>query len=216
MPIHPDPGPVVWFARHAESVWNEAGIVQGQADAPGLHDAGREQARRLAGRLVGSGAELIVTSDLRRAVETAQVVARMLEVPVAYEPLLRERDLGNVEGEPQVRLVGELSGHDGDVVVDADARPEGGESLRELYARVERCLEGFRTSPPAPRFVAVTHGGFLRVARNVLAGTPADDMTWPPTPNAGLWWVDLTNGRLEEVPDPAVTPSPLRPAASAD
>ncbi len=199
--------PVVWFARHAESVWNDAGLVQGQAVAPGLSATGHEQARRLARRLADCPVEMVVTSDLLRAMETAEIIAEALAVPIFHEPRLRERNLGNIEGEPQARLIGEISGHDRAVVTNADARPAGGESLRELYGRVERCLEAFRTAPPAHSFVAVTHGGFLRVARNVLRGTPVEDMTWPATPNALLWRIDLSNGAVEELPDPAVAAS---------
>jgi broad specificity phosphatase PhoE len=198
MPGHGD-SPIVWLARHAESEWNKAGIVQGQANAPGLTEAGVVQARALATRMAGRGAEVVVTSDLLRAVETARVIAETLGVPLVTEPLLRERDLGSIEGGSQAQLVGELSGHDGAAVTDADARPIGGESLRDLAARVERCLEGFRSWPPAPRFVAVTHGGFLRVALNLLQGRTVDAMTWPETPNAVLWRVDLATGDLEEV-----------------
>jgi broad specificity phosphatase PhoE len=196
---HGDMGPVVWFARHAESVWNEAGLVQGQADAPGLTETGVGQARELATRLAGCGAEVVVTSDLRRAVETARIIAEALGVPLVTESLLRERDLGTIEGGSQAQLVGELSGHDGTTVTDADARPIGGESLRDLYGRVGRCLEGFRSSPPAACFVAVTHGGFLRVAMNLLEGRAVEAMSWPSTPNAVLWRVELSSGRLEEV-----------------
>jgi 2,3-bisphosphoglycerate-dependent phosphoglycerate mutase len=191
--------PIVWLARHAESVWNKAGIVQGQANAPGLTEAGVVQARGLATRMAGRGAEVVVTSDLLRAVETARVIADTLGVPLVTEPLLRERDLGCIEGGSQAQLVGELSGHDGTAVTDPDARPMGGESLRDLSARVERCLEGFRSWPPAQRFVAVTHGGFLRVALNLLQGRTVDAMTWPPAPNAVLWRVDLATGDLDEV-----------------
>jgi broad specificity phosphatase PhoE len=192
-------GPIVWFARHAESVWNEAGLVQGQADAPGLTETGVLQARELAIRLAGCGTEVVVSSDLQRAVETARIIAEALGVPLVTEALLRERDLGGIEGGSQAQLVGELSGHDGTRVTDADARPIGGESLRDLYTRVARCLEGFRDSPPARCFVAVTHGGFLRVAQNLLEGRAVEAMRWPSTPNAVLWRVDLSSGRLEDV-----------------
>jgi broad specificity phosphatase PhoE len=192
-------GPIVWFARHAESVWNEAGLVQGQADAPGLTQTGVVQAHELAIRLAGRGAQVVVTSDLRRAVETARIIAEALGVPLVTEALLRERDLGSTEGGSQAQLVGELSGHDGTSVTDADARPIGGESLRDLYERVARCLEEFRNTPPAWCFVAVTHGGFLRVAKNLLEGRGVEAMSWPSTPNAVLWRVDLSSGRLEDV-----------------
>ena len=200
MPGASDRGPMVWFVRHAESIWNEAGLVQGQADAPGLSAAGTLQAEQLAVRLAGCGAGAVLSSDLLRAMETARPIAARLSVPVTSEPMLRERDLGAAQGRPTTSLVPSESGYDGTVVVDPDARPAGGESLRQLYQRVGRCLEELRRSPLAPAMVVVTHGGFLRAARAWLAGTAVDAMGWTDEPNAEVWQVDLGRDRTRIEP----------------
>jgi 2,3-bisphosphoglycerate-dependent phosphoglycerate mutase len=193
-------GPIVWFVRHAQSIWNEARLVQGQSDAPGLSSLGIGQARELAARLAGTGAGSVLSSDLLRAMETAGPIAARLGVSLDADPQLRERNLGAFEGGSSAELIPAVTGYDGGGVVDPDARPPGGESLRELYARVNGCVEGFRSSPPAPVFVAVTHGGFMRVARACLEGTSVDSMRWPATPNAVVWRVDLATGELSEDP----------------
>src|SRR5579875_3215611 len=154
-------GLVVWLVRHAESVWNQAGLVQGQADAPGLTPSGAAHARALAEFLAGTGAAAVVSSDLRRAVETARPIAARLGATLVTDRRLRERNLGRLEGGPASLLGPELSGDTATGQVDPDVRPAGGETLRELSARVEDWLEAVRWSPPAPSFVAVTHDGVL-------------------------------------------------------
>src|SRR5579875_1756898 len=93
-------GLVVWLVRHAEGVWNQAGLVQGQADAPGLTPSGAAHARALAEFLAGTGAAAVVSSDLRRAVETARPIAARLGATLVTDRRLRERNLGRLEGGP--------------------------------------------------------------------------------------------------------------------
>jgi broad specificity phosphatase PhoE len=187
------PRTVLWLVRHAESVWNRAGLIQGQAPAPGLTRSGAAQARALADMLAGTGAAVVVSSDLRRAVETARPIAVRLAVAVATDQRLRERNLGQLEGTPASvlgpALLGDTAGP-----LDVDIRPPGGETLRELYSRVKGWLEAVRTAPPAPVFVAVTHDGVLRAVRACLAGLPPEAMAAPPIPNGVAWRVELRSG----------------------
>jgi len=187
------PRTVVWLVRHAESVWNRAGLIQGQAPAPGLSQSGAAHARALADVLAGSGAAVVLSSDLRRAVETARPIAVRLAVTVAIDQRLRERNLGQLEGMPASvlgpALFGDVAGP-----LDVDARPPGGETLRELYARVKGWLEAVRAAPPAPVFVAVTHDGVLRAVRACLAGLPPEAMAAPAIPNGVAWRVELGSG----------------------
>ncbi len=188
-------GLVVWLVRHAESVWNQAGLVQGQADAPGLTPSGAAHARALAEFLAGTGAAAVVSSDLRRAVETARPIAARLGATLVTDRRLRERNLGRLEGGPASLLGPELSGDTATGQVDPDVRPAGGETLRELSARVEDWLEAVRWSPPAPSFVAVTHDGVLRALRALLSGRPPEAMAAPSIPNGVVWRVELGDAR---------------------
>jgi probable phosphoglycerate mutase len=201
-----DDGPVVWLARHAESVWNEVGLVQGHAEAPGLTSDGRVQAATLAGHLIGSGVEAVVCSDLLRAVETAEIVAAALGTPLLLDPRLRERNLGVLEGGPGDALVPAVTGYDQGRCVDPDVKPAGGESVRELYERAAGCLESFAADPPASTFAVVTHGGFLRVVKAWFDRAPFESMTWPPTPNTVLWRGELGSRVLDVEPALPVSP----------
>lgn len=186
-PILPDGGYVpdrrLWLVRHGESTWNAAGLVQGQLD-PGLSAAGREQAGRCAGLLAARRTpEAIYSSDLRRALETAAPIAEALGLPVFIEPCLRERSLGEAEGNPSALLGPRHSGIDGARVADADAAPEGGESVRQLYERAAACAARILASHGGD-VVFVCHGGVVRVLLAWLDGVGPEEMTWPVVDNA--------------------------------
>lgn len=173
--------------RHGESTWNALHLVQGQADAPGLTEHGRAQASRLAKELIGAGACQLYSSDLRRALETAAPIAQALGTSVHVDQALRERALGDAEGKPSSLLGPDRSGHVGGGVVDADAAPPGGESIRELYARATSCAARLLESN-SEDLVLVTHGGVVRVLLAWLDGIGPDDMAW----------ADVANGSCTE------------------
>jgi broad specificity phosphatase PhoE len=172
----------LWLVRHGESIWNASGLVQGQLD-PGLSHAGRRQAERCA-RVIASGPapESLYSSNLRRATETAIVIASALGLEVRLEPDLRERSLGDAEGRQAAALDAARSGIEGGLVVDADAAPAGGESVRELYARAVGCAERIISSNRRGT-VLVCHGGVVRVLLAWLDGIGPDGMPWPEIEN---------------------------------
>src|SRR5271163_3367840 len=129
-------GPVLWLVRHGESTWNARGLAQGQSDQPRLTRRGARQAHYAARQLRGLPIDEVYVSDLRRAVATATPVAEVLGLDFTRDPRLRERGLGVLEGSRSVAGPAALSGVAGDRVIDPDARPPEGESLRDLYWRV--------------------------------------------------------------------------------
>jgi 2,3-bisphosphoglycerate-dependent phosphoglycerate mutase len=177
----------LFLVRHGESGWNRERLIQGQSRmAPGLTAAGREDASGAADDLAGSGADLILASDLRRAVETALPIAARLGVPFRLESRLRERSLGTAEGRPGDQVHPHELGVTGRRVTDPDARPPGGESVRQLYDRVTGLLSDLLSCSPGGRLILVTHGGPIRVARAYLAGLSAAEMPWPTVPNGSI------------------------------
>jgi probable phosphoglycerate mutase len=177
----------LFLVRHGESGWNRERLIQGQSRmAPGLTPAGREDAFGAADDLVAAGADLILASDLRRAVETALAIAARLGVGIRLESRLRERLLGAAEGRPSDQVDPHELGVTGRRVTDPDARPLGGESVRQLYDRVTGLLSELVSTSPGRRIILVTHGGPIRVARAYLAGVGAGEMTWPNVPNGSI------------------------------
>jgi 2,3-bisphosphoglycerate-dependent phosphoglycerate mutase len=173
----------LWLVRHGESTWNARGVVQGQLD-PGLSRSGREQAAECARFLSGQAAPgAIHSSDLRRALETAAPIAEALDLAVLVEPGLRERSLGDAEGRPSLELGPDRSGIDGGRVVDADAAPEGGESIRQLFRRTVSSAGRILSASRRRDVVVVCHGGVVRVLLAWLDGVGPDSMAWPEVDN---------------------------------
>ena len=120
---------------------------------------------------------------------------------MARDTRLRERCLGDLEGAATAAVTPAVSGISGNRVVDPDARPPGGESLRDFYRRVagfaadlaEQRLPGMSRGPD--EIVIVAHGGTLRMLTACLRGVPVEQMGWEPLGNACILrsCVRLTN-----------------------
>jgi len=158
------------MVRHGETDWNRERRFQGQSDPP-LNAAGRGQARELAGRLSGESIDTVYASPLRRAYETAEIVAGRLGLEVRASDALREVFLGAWEGL---------------TLSDVEARfPEGyrrwvdhrdgwhdGETYDELGPRVIAGLLEIAEAHEGGCVLAVTHGGPIRSAVAAATGTP--------------------------------------------
>jgi 2,3-bisphosphoglycerate-dependent phosphoglycerate mutase len=201
-------GPVLWLVRHGESTWNALGLAQGQSDQPRLTSRGTRQARDVTRQLRGGPISAVYASDLQRAVATATPLAAALSLDFTRDPRLRERGLGVLEGTRSVAVPAALSGVAGSRVIDADARPPDGESLRDMYWRVAGFADDLLAASPPPagsplpgvscpvtgsnlpepvtgsrEIAVVAHGGTLRVLTAYLRGVPVERMTWEPIGN---------------------------------
>lgn len=156
------------LVRHGQSEWNAAGILQGQTAHVPLTPLGQVQAACAAEELARLRPGALVSSDLRRAVQTAEHCARATGLPVTTTPALREQGYGVLEGRPSRELW--------DLVdwTDPHWAAEGGESLAELHARVGAYLKHLAAEPPAEVVALVTHGDTIRAAQAVAAGLGPD------------------------------------------
>jgi broad specificity phosphatase PhoE len=148
----------VVFETHATSEDNEAGIATGWL--PGrLSAVGREQARELAERRRDDGLAVIFTSDLRRAVETAEIAFAGSPLPVVTDARLRECDYGELNGTPEPI-------HDRAARIDVPY--PGGESWRQAVARVSGFLEELRAERDGERALVIGHSA-TRLGLEVVA-----------------------------------------------
>ena len=140
----------IFLIRHGETAGNAARLVQ-RPDIP-LSERGIAQAERLARRLSTAGITSILASDLRRAAMTAEHLSRMTGLPIAFEPLLHERNFGDIRGTAYVDL-----GFD---PFDPDYAPPNGESWDVFHARVDRAWVRVREAAVATtgHLAVVTHG----------------------------------------------------------
>lgn len=186
------------LVRHGESEWNALGRVQGQADPP-LHPRGRDEARRTAPLVRALEPEVAVTSDLRRAVETGE----LLFPGAGTDPRWRESAMGDWTGRSGAELYAEPGGRFA-AWRDGLADPPGGESWDHVCDRVTEAARELRVSG-AERALVVTHGGPIRAACAVLVGLAPDQLV--PVGNASITVIELVHdrGRLASF---AVSPGP--------
>ncbi len=151
----------VILVRHGETQWNRESRIQGHSDST-LTAEGRAQAAAIAARLARERIDAIVSSDLRRAMDTAGRIALLCGRPVAGDPRLRERCFGMAEGltydEAGVRYPDAFSRQR---ETDVDFAIPGGESRRAFHERVGRAFEELATEHAGKRVVVVSHGGVL-------------------------------------------------------
>jgi 2,3-bisphosphoglycerate-dependent phosphoglycerate mutase len=177
---HSSTSQVLWLVRHGESTWNARGLAQGHDDRARLTSRGLRQARAIAVQLGDRRIRALYASDLRRALQTAAPLASALGLTVVRDARLRERCLGVLEGTAAAAISPAVSGISDGRVVNPDACPDGGESLRDFYRRVAR----FADDLAAAEVAIVAHGGTLRMLTACRQGVPVEEMTWEPLANA--------------------------------
>ena len=144
---------VIGLLRHGQTDWNIDFRLQGVTDIP-LNETGIGQARLAAEVIVATDWDVILTSPLSRARDTAEIVATAHGFSeFQIEPLLLERSFGEAEG----------LGHDEWRAKYADTNTvPGGESLAELEARSWQLLESLVENYSGQRVLAVSHGALIR------------------------------------------------------
>jgi broad specificity phosphatase PhoE len=157
--------PVLFLIRHA--VTDMTGTLCGHSDPP-LNAKGREQASLLASVLSGSNVLRLYTSDLRRAVETAQLLANPLNIPIVTRSDLREISFGEWEGRRWAEIPA-----DGPDITAMESQPElsapGGETFFSFRDRVRRAFKEIVAATGAESTAIVTHLGVMRVILSELS-----------------------------------------------
>jgi broad specificity phosphatase PhoE len=174
------------LVRHAQSEWNALGRWQGWSD-PALSELGRAQARAAASAV--GPVDAVVASDLRRARATAEILAETLDLgPVAVEPRLRERDVGEWAGLTREQIEQQWPGA---LDQPGGPRPPGGETPAQVISRVQRALDDLAGRYGDASVLVVTHGGVIRGIERHLGIAPES------LPNLGGAWLDVEPGRWE-------------------
>jgi probable phosphoglycerate mutase len=186
--------------RHGETAWNAERRLQGHLDIA-LNAEGRRQAEALADALAGERFDLVVSSDLQRARQTAQAVAARHGLEVQEDPDLRERCYGVFEGllyaEIEQKFPVQFAAWQ---ARDIDAvMPDGtnaAESFRDFYARTVAAIVAWAYAHPKQRLAIVCHGGVLecayRAAQEMALETPRTFQV----KNASINRFTLANGKL--------------------
>jgi 2,3-bisphosphoglycerate-dependent phosphoglycerate mutase len=160
----------LYLVRHGQTAWNAAMKAQGHTDIP-LDATGSDQARLLGLSFSATPIERVLSSDLRRSADTAAPVAASTGAPLELLTDLRERAFGDFEGLPFDQVAARMiEGGLREGLPPHAVRPPGGESLVDLWIRLETVVE--RLDDLAGPCVVVTHGGTCGVLlAKLLHGT---------------------------------------------
>jgi broad specificity phosphatase PhoE len=175
----------VVFEYHSTSEDNEAGVASGWRDPP-LSGKGRDQARELGERRRGEQIDAVFCSDLRRAVETAEIA---FPETVRYKDRrLREYDYGTMTGMPR-----EVMETERPLRVEKPF-PEG-ESLRDVAERVRAFLDDVARRWDGKRIVVIGHGATRLALEHLLGGKPLEEaaatpFSWEPVPPSWRFVLD--------------------------
>ena len=201
--------------RHGETAWNAERRLQGHLDID-LNDEGRRQAQALAGALAGEHFDVLVSSDLARAAQTAKALGESRDQPLYIDGRLRERCYGGFEG----LLYAEIEAHFPKEFaawqardVDAELPPgqNRGETFRQFYDRVVPAILGWAEDNPGKSLALVAHGGVLECAYRAALGLPLETPRAFKALNASINRFVVRDGKLELVSWGEV--AHLRPAA---
>ena len=152
----------LFLVRHGETIDNARQLMQGQMQGE-LNENGIAQAEAVAEQLKDEHFDAIISSDLHRAIQTAEIIALPHHLTVVTTPLLRERDWGDFTG----RYIPDLKGL---------PFPENTETMEQLLERARRFLDFIRTNYPGQQVLAVGHGIMNKAVQAVLLGKLTRDI----------------------------------------
>ena len=187
--------------RHGQTDYNLQGRMQGHLDVE-LTEGGLAQAAVVAPGIAALGPDRLISSDLRRAVDTAAVVGAAAGLDVKVDPRLRETHLGQWQGRTVAEIEAEWPGAIAEWRSDAGWAPPGGESRIEVVRRARPVIDELDeeyADNPEGIVVVVAHGGMIAGLVCGLLGLPVS--TWPSIGGmANCHWAALAR---------RVRPSPL-------
>ena len=168
------------LVRHGQTDFNAEGRMQGQLEST-LTDRGREQIRRAAPVLAAYEPARLLSSDLSRAVLTAEQVGETCGMPVKLDPRLRETHLGEWQGLTLAEVERNWPGLLAKWRSDPEWAPPGGESRVDVAARVtpvvDELMSELADDPNDRTVILFTHGGLIASLTCALMGLPTQGWT---------------------------------------
>jgi len=171
--------------RHGRTEWNATRRYQGQEDPP-LDSVGQAQAIEVAALVAAMHPELIVSSDLQRARQTAEKLASLTGLELRTDVRLRERHLGHWQGLTRDEVAARYPEEFADWLAGRDVTRRGGESRAEV---AERACELVSELPETELTVLVSHGATAMCLSAALLGLPQTPSILGPLANCH--WTEL-------------------------
>jgi len=169
----------IYMVRHGQTDSNVAKRIMGQRIDEPLNEEGKRQARELVERIKNFRFDVIFSSPLKRAHETAQIIAKRKNIPVMTRNELQERDFGSLSGKtwPEAATEAGISVEElrsRDRALEYDYRPYSGESANDFRERFLTFIEGLKKDYADKRVLIVAHAGVLRLAHALFREVNVD------------------------------------------
>jgi 2,3-bisphosphoglycerate-dependent phosphoglycerate mutase len=190
----------IHLVRHGETDWNRELRWQGQSDVP-LNARGREQARALAASLTNVPLAAIYSSDLRRAAETAEIVAEQLQLPLRVDAALREIDVGSWQGLTLTQLRVRVPEAVARWEQTGERGWEEGESHDDMFRRVVDAIRSIVDRHSDEEVLVVSHGGPIGALKALAAGLdyPRERRLLPRSDNCEACVIAVEDGAVRRM-----------------
>ena len=162
----------ITMVRHGETDWNIAMRLQGMQNSE-LTKKGIEQAKQAAEALRNKNFDKIISSDLKRAMETAEIINKLQDVPLEKNVSIRERNFGIMEGLTREEIMDRFPETYQGYMQRKDTYPvPEGESLVDFYARVTTGMQQIVRENEGKHLLIITHGGVLDCMMRMIFDYP--------------------------------------------
>jgi len=157
----------VILVRHGETDGNISEVLQGQSVDSELNSEGARQVENIVPRLEDIGVDLIFSSPLKRARQSAEIINQRLNVPIKFDKRILERDYGALGGKSK-KDAAKFAGVSEEELQkmrksnEYDFRPYGGESAEDVEKRLKKFLKDIKKEYSGKTVLVVTHGGVIR------------------------------------------------------
>lgn len=162
----------IFLIRHGETDFNKLSKEWGQEDSAELNDWGQEQAEKIAQRLKITKFDKLFSSDLKRAMQTSEKIAKACKIEIIQDERLREYNPGEVDpsSEKWVEKYKELLATG---MLKYEIRPFGGENIWDLIKRTQSFLESMQQEEGT--IAIISHSGVNAAFMNLSQGREKDD-----------------------------------------
>lgn len=167
----------LYVVRHGQTAWNMEHKMLGRADLP-LNEFGREQAENTKSNMKDIPLDVIISSPLKRARETAEIIHKNRNIPILIEEGLIERDYGEFEGVKR-----EDFDYDRFWYYEKCETYEKAENTREFFQRIYKCLDEIKHQYKNKNVLIVTHGGVIKAIECYFHGLLKDEELGPFLPS---------------------------------
>ncbi|KKW08471.1 MAG: Phosphoglycerate mutase [Candidatus Kaiserbacteria bacterium GW2011_GWA2_49_19] len=159
----------IFMVRHGETDSNAIKRLMGQRCDDTLNDEGRRQAKELNENIAEMMFDVVFSSPLKRASETAEIIAQKRNLPVILRDELKERDYGSLSGKTHQEADAFTKGKWAelralDLNQKYDYHPYGGESAEDVKERLLKFIDEIKREYASKRVLVVAHAGILRLS----------------------------------------------------